>query len=493
MTKTRRFFAIASAISQINLALTVIATINGISFLLYYLYTGDYNGYRVSIKYLEACTILLVFWSSLAYGLKRHLIDNPLDAMISVALVWITVPISTSIIYITTLGINPLDAFFESISGFSGTGLTVFENLESIPYVVLVWRAMTQWLGELGTVVVAGTILPFLHASLIRIYPVERGAKLVATIRKSMIDLFVMYSAYTIFGAVLLIASGMGFLDALTHSMTAIATGGMSTKDQNIGYWFFRGNSIVLITTSIIMIIGALNFRDLYKLSTGDLKAFAKSSETKGFFAILLILVLATLFTSTSLNVSNLTVPLVYHVVSAYTTTGFQIGDIKQYPTVFKIILIISMAIGGATFSTAGGIKTKRVVIALKSILWDIERSVLPKGFRITKKLGEEVLGDEEIASAITYIIIYALMQIILSLALYLSLVTVNITSYDFVDSMFEVTSALSCVGLSVGITTPTMPIASKVTLVTAMYFGRLEFLPLYLLIGYYYRRKALL
>ncbi|MEM0027504.1 MAG: TrkH family potassium uptake protein [Ignisphaera sp.] len=447
----------------------------------------------MSIEYLEACTILLAFWGSITYLLRRYLIDNPLDAMISVALVWITVPITTSIIYISTPGIDPLDAFFESISGFSGTGLTILENLESIPYVVLVWRAMTQWLGELGTVVVAGTILPFLHASLIRIYPVERGAKLVATIRRSIIDLFLMYSAYTIFGTILLIASGMGFLDSLTHSMTAMATGGMSTKDQNIGYWFSRGNSMVLVTTSIIMVIGALNFRDLYKLSTGDFKAFAKSPETKGFFAILSALILVTMLASISLNMGSLIVPLVYHVVSGYTTTGFQAGDIQQYPTIFKIILIISMAIGGATFSTAGGIKTKRVLIALKSILWDVERSVLPKGFRITKKLGEEVLDDEEITSAITYIIIYALMQIILSLSLYLSLVTANITNYDFVDSMFEVTSALSCVGLSVGITTPTIPIASKVILIMAMYFGRLEFLPLYLLIGYYYRRKALL
>lgn len=413
--------------------------------------------------------------------------------MISVALVWLTVPISTSIIYISTLGIDPLDAFFESISGFSGTGLTILENLESIPYVVLVWRAMTQWLGELGTVVVAGTILPFLHASLIRIYPVERGARLVATIRRSIIDLFLMYSAYTIFGTVLLIASGMGFLDALTHSMTAMATGGMSTKDQNIGYWFSRGNSMVLVTTSIIMVIGALNFRDLYKLSTGDFKAFAKSPETKGFFAILSALILVTMLASISLNMGSLTVSLIYHVISGYTTTGFQIGDIQQYPTIFKIILIVSMAIGGATFSTAGGIKTKRILIALKSILWDVERSVLPKGFRITKKLGEEVLDEEEVTSAITYIIIYALMQITLSLSLYLSLVTANITNYDFVDSMFEVTSSLSCVGLSVGITTPTIPVASKIILIVAMYFGRLEFLPLYLLIGYYYRRKALL
>ncbi|MDK6028706.1 potassium transporter TrkG [Ignisphaera sp. 4213-co] len=489
----RRFFAIVSTVSQINLALMVVALINGLAFLIYYVVAGDVKGYATTINYLKATIVLAMLWSVLTYALREYIIESPIDAMIVTAFVWLTVPFSSSVIYNIAIGMNSLDSFFESISGFSGTGLTVIANLESIPYVVLTWRAITQWLGELGTVVVAGIVLPFLHASLLKVYSIERGPKFASTIRRSVVGLFTMYLAYTLLGSFLLVVSGMSFIDALTHSMTAIATGGMSTKTENIGYWYFRRNSMILVTTSIVMIIGALNFRDLKMLSTGNLKGFAKSSEVRGFFAILLALIVTTVIASIVLNIGNDIAVLIYHVISGYTTTGFQVGDIKSYPTILKAILIISMAIGGATFSTAGGIKTRRAVIALKSILWDIERAVLPREYRVVKRIGEEVLDDEIVASTITYIIIYILFQILLSTSLYLCLVINNIKEFDYIDAMFEVTSALSCVGLSVNITSPTLPILAKVILIMAMYLGRLEFLPLYLLLGYYYRRKALL
>jgi len=489
----RRFFAIVSTVSQVNLALMVVALINGLAFLIYYVVAGDVKGYATTINYLKATIVLAMLWSMLTYMLRKYAIEGPLDAMIVTALVWLTVPLSSSVIYTAAINMSPLDAFFESTSGFSGTGLTVVTGLESIPYVVLTWRAITQWLGELGTVVVAGIVLPFLHASLLKVYSIERGPKFASTIRRSIVGLFTIYLAYTLIGVFLFVVSGMSFIDALTHSMTAIATGGMSTKTESIGYWYFRGNSMILATTSIVMIIGALNFRDLKALSTGNLKSFAKSPEVRGFFAILLTIIATAAIASIILSSGHDIAALIYHIISGYTTTGFQVGDIKSYPTILKAILIISMAIGGATFSTAGGIKTRRAVIALKSILWDIERVVLPREYRVVKRIGEEVLDDEVVASTITYVIIYVLFQILLSTSLYLCLVASNIKGFDYVDAVFEVTSALSCVGLSVNITSSTLPILAKVILMIAMYLGRLEFLPLYLLVGYYYRKRVLL
>ena len=489
----KKLLAILSTVAQINLALMVVAAVNGIAFSVYYYVENDSIGLFVAERYMYAVASLLVLWGSVAYLLRRYVIESIIDAMAVTAITWLVVPLSSSVIYMFSLGKDFVDAFFESLSGFSGTGLTVFTNLDNTPYVVLVWRAMTQWLGELGVVVVAGVILPSLHASLRRVYYVERGPRLVATIRGSIINLFVMYSAYTLLGIVLLLFSGMGVLDAFAHSMTAIATGGMSTKDQSIGYWYYQGYKIVLVTSSIIMVIGALNFRDLYNLSRGRLREFVKSPEVLGFFGILAVLASIVTAIAYALNMQSMETVYLYHLLSAYTTTGFQIGDLRGYPTAIKILLIVAMAIGGATFSTAGGIKTRRVVIALKEILWDIRKTALPPQYIAIRRLGDEDLTDEAVLSAITYIILYILSQFILSSLFYISLIINGVTQYDYVDALFETTSALSCVGLSVGITAPTLPLASKAILMLAMYLGRLEFLPIYLAIGVYYRKKMFL
>jgi trk system potassium uptake protein TrkH len=486
----KRVRAVIYAIAQINLAILVLAFINGILFFVYYCTVGDVKGYSITVKYLFSVSLLLFLWASIAYTNRKNVIENYIDLMIAASLVWLSVPLSSTIIYLSTLKLDLLDAFFESFSGFSGTGLTILSNLDATPYVLLIWRALTQWLGELGTVVVAGVVLPYLHISLIRIYSIERGPRLVSTIRRSMIDLFAMYAAYTLLGCLILFLSGMGPLDAVIHSMTAIATGGMSSKDQNIGYWYFRGLTATLLASSIVMVIGALNFKDLYNLSKGRFKEFIDSPEVRGFFAIFtLLLIFAIIFG----KAFNLNIAIVaYHIVSGYTTTGFQVGNIYVYPDALKIILILAMAIGGATFSTAGGIKTRRIVIAVKSIAWDIQRTLLPKGMIIVKRLGQEILGEDTITSAVTYIVLYTITLLLLSSTLYFILMTSNLTNYNFLDSLFEVTSALSCVGLSVGITSISLPPTAKLILITAMYLGRLEFLPLYLVIGSYYIKKKL-
>lgn len=485
-----RIRAIAFAVAQINLAIMFFALVNGVLFFVYYYMVNDAEGFSASIKYLLSVSLLLFLWLFTALINRKYVLGSQVDLMITTALVWLTVPLSSVVIYLLTLKLDIMDAFFESVSGFTGTGLTILSNLDAIPYVILMWRAITQWLGELGTVVIAGVVLPYVHASLVRMYSIERGPKLVSTIRRSIQHLFAIYAMYTLLGVLILFLSGMEPLDAVIHSMTAIATGGMSSKDQSIGYWYFRGAQVLLLTSAIIMILGAQNFRDLYLLSKMRFREFISAPEVRGLFAILLVLLipataLAKLF---ALDIGF----VIYHLISGYTTTGFQVEALNTYPDALKVLIVLAMAIGGATFSTAGGIKIRRIAIAVKSVTWDIQKIMMPRNVVITKRLGREILNEDAITSAMAYIVLYITALLLLSTALHLVLIANSFTYYSFLDSLFETTSALSCVGLSVGITTASPPLAAKLILIIAMYFGRLEFLPLYLTIGSYYIKKKL-
>lgn len=485
-----RVRAVIFAIAQINLAVMLMAFVIGIVFSTYYRLLNDVKSFLISIKYLISVLILLFLWSFVAYINRRYTLESTVELMITTCLTWLTVPLSSTIIYVMALGLDPLNAFFESTSGFTGTGLSILADLDSLPYVILTWRALTQWLGELGTVVIAGAILPFIHPSLIRMYTIERGHRLASTIRRTIQDLFAIYIVFTLLGFLLLFMSGMEPLDALIHSMTGIATGGMSSKAQNIGYWYFQGAQMILPASLVVMILGAQNFRDLYLLLKMRLKEFAKSLEVQGFFTILLLLLTLTIALTKLFRLD--TVLAIYHLISGYTTTGFQVGNINTYPDALKTIIILAMIIGGATFSTAGGIKIRRIVIALKVIVWDIQRVVMPKNIIVVRRLGREVIDEASVDSTMSYIMLYAITLLLLSVGLHLMLITSNLTNYSFLDSVFEATSALSCVGLSVGITSASLPPTAKIILITAMYLGRLEFLPLYLSIGLYYMKKKL-
>ena len=488
MSKIR---ALLNAIALINFSIILLATINGLLFLLYYRIANDVAGLQIASRFAEASFLLLLFWLTIVLTNREYKIESVSEAMLVVALTWITVPLSSAVIYIASLGLDPIDAFFESLSGFSGTGLSILSNLEAIPYVIHIWRGLTQWLGELGTVVIAGVILPYVHPSLIKVYSLERGPRLMPTIRDSMRALFGIYSIYTLIGVVLLLIAGMNVLDAIMHSMTAIATGGMSSKTMSIGYWVLNGMYATIPATIVVMVLGAQNFKDLNNLLKLHIRDFINSPEVRGFFAILVTLLIPTILSAEIYKIDL--VEATYHLISGYTTTGFQITpSLYSYPDVLKFIITIAMIIGGATFSTAGGIKTRRILIGVKTIAWDIQRSVLPKGSVIVKRLGREVLDEDSIESTQSYIILYMITLLVLSVAAHIVLKVYGFTQFTYIDTLFEVSSALSCVGLSVGITSATAPLAVKVLLMLAMYLGRLEFLPVYLLIGYYYIEKRL-
>ncbi|MEM4985750.1 MAG: potassium transporter TrkG, partial [Sulfolobales archaeon] len=390
---------------------------------------------------------------------RKHLIVELVDAFLVVSVFWILAPLFSATLYSYTIRMPFLDALFESVSGFSGTGLTVIDKPESLPRVILIWRALTQWVGELGVVVISGVLLPFLHRSIRSIYVVERGARLAPTIISTTRKLFTLYVVYTAIGVLLFTLSGMALTDSIAHSMTAIATGGMSTNSENLGYWFKAGNNFIAISASILMVLGALNFMDLYNLSLGRLSEFAKSIEVRGFAAIFLVFLALLGVSAIATNSTESSFwAWTFHMLSGLTTTGFSIVPIRDHPDIVKVVLVLSMVVGGSTFSTAGGIKIKRAIVLAKSLLWESGKVFIPKSVVVVRRVGGEVIREEELISTYSYVALYLLTLAAISVVLHLSLLSSGITSFSYIDSLFETASALSCVGLSSGIASSSAP-----------------------------------
>ncbi len=475
------------------LTVSVVGLVVGVVSMLIASTPRDYVAAKEFSEYYALTTLCL---APIAFALRKRTVTSILEGFIVVSASWLLIPLLSAFSYVITIKMDFVDAFFESLSGFSGTGLTMIAKPEACPQVILLWRAVTQWVGELGVVVFAGTLLPRLHRVIHSVYIVERGERIAPTIITTMRKLLGIYALYTAIGTLLFMAGGMGLFDALTHSMTAIATGGMSTKSLSIGYWFRGSNWVIYWGSIVIMILGALNFADHDLLFRGRVREFLSSVEVKGFFGFLAFftaLLAGYAFVTHSLS---LLPRWFYHMVSGYTTTGFQLGSsnlLLSDPDFVKMIMIISMIVGGATFSTAGGIKIRRAVIALKAIIWSSAKTFAPPTMVMKLRVGRGYLEETDISSVLTFVATYLITLVGIALFIDATLVAYGIKGFTFIDALFETASALSCVGLSVGITSPTAPLAVKIALMVAMYLGRLEFAPLYLAMGWgYISKKAL-
>jgi len=482
----RRVKAIGFSVSVLMLTLSLIALILGV---LGYVLTADPYVASTSARVATVASLAALASLAVLWVCRDFIVTEPLDALVVVSLFWLLAPVFSMAVYLYTTDLAPLDALFESLSGFSGTGLTVIEMPESYPHVVLMWRAVTQWVGELGIVVVSGALFPFLHRAIRSVYVAERGARLVPSIVETARKLALIYLAYTVLGMALLTAVGLDLFNSLAHAMTAIATGGMSTRSENLGYWFRGNNYALLLAASVPMVLGALNFSDLYNLTVGRLRDFARSVEVRGLFAVLVALSALLGLASLAYGSPDELPAWLFHVVSGLTTTGFSVSPLRGDPDAVKAVTVLAMVVGGATFSTAGGVKIRRLVIALKNVVWEMAEPSIPRSVVLVKKVGGDIVRDDEVRSAYTYIFLYLAALAIASVALHLTLVSSGMVGFSYLDSLFETASALSCVGLSVGITA-TAPAPSKIILMVCMYLGRIEFLPLYAAVGAYYVSK---
>lgn len=364
-------------------------------------------------------------------------------------------------------GMGGLDAFFEAMSGWTTTGLTMIGSVESMPQSLLFWRSYIQWLGGVGIIVLLLAVLSTGRASS-RLYQAEARKerikpRLISTARL----IWWIYIAYTGMGILLFYLAGMSEFDAVNHAMTAISTGGFSVKDASLAAYDNVGIEIVAM---ILMLLGGINFVVHYKFFTGERGSLLKDLQVRAMIFILLISTLLISYKALDIR-SGL-----FQSVSALTNAGLSTTKVSLLDDFSKSVLTLLMVIGGSAGSTSGALKIIRVVIIFKLVYWWIRQSTLPEHAVITRRIAGVELEQEMIHETT----VYSLMYIIILGA---SALTLMFLGYTGADAMFEVAAAQGNVGLSSGITGAALEPLGKIMLIFNMWIGRLEIIPVLALI----------
>lgn len=359
-----------------------------------------------------------------------------------------------------------LNGLFEALSGFTTTGLTVVD-VTQLPKTLLFFRAYSQWIGGAGIIVLSLAILLRSGGAALRLYASESRQEnimgsVIATAR-------VVLRVYLILTAVTFVAfwvARMSPFEALLHALSTISTGGFSPFPDSIGH--YQSTAIHLVTV-LFMWMGATSFPLWHRARREGIRRFTSDGQ---FRYLLLFSGLGCLvfFLSFGPFVRSIA-PGLFQSVSALTTTGFNTVSQSGLSAGAKLATIVLMIIGGATGSTAGGIKLFRLIVLFSVLRWLLLRPLLPEGATVPVKYGETEIDSQGLRFIAGFALLYLLVLILAALILMFS-------GYGFADSLFEAASAQGTVGLSVGVTSPTMPTVAKLVLMLEMWVGRLEIVP---------------
>jgi len=425
--------------------------------------------------------------------LKHRLTFKPLDArraMLLCALAWIILSALAALPFNIGLGTSYLDAYFESVSGFTTTGITMFEGLDGMPRSLLFWRALTQWVGGLGiftfflVVARAGGSAPTLFSAESHENLSKRPAPgLFSTLR----ILWSIYAAFTALTVAALALEGMSFYDALAHGLTAVSTAGFSTHDASIDYFRqagYRHFAAIEYTLIAAMVLGGTNFFVHYRVLRGEVRALWDSFEVRLWWLLLAVcvaLVALDHFVKFGLEEVGDTLRCsAFQVAALATTTGYATKDLSSsyFPSLAKLIFLILMVTGGCAGSTAGGIKVLRIGVLLKTVGRQTRRALYGHSAVTPIVVDGASVAPEEIRRIAGLFFTWVCLLVVGSgvLALFSDLGLLEAASGMF--------SALGNIGPSfipVKAMIQLHPVA-KITLILGMLAGRLEILPILLL-----------
>ena len=393
---------------------------------------------------------------------------------------WVFVAIFGSIPFIlSTLSLTPSEAFFESMSGITTTGSTVILNLDSSPKSILLWRAIMQWLGGIGIIVMAITVLPLLKVGGMQLFKMEGSDNTEKILPRTIEVAAIIISTYLILTIVcgfFYWTFGMSVFDSIAHSMTTIATGGFSTHDDSIG--FFQSSNIEIVAT-IFIILGSIPFITYLKFAKGNRKIFFEDSQIKGliyllFFSIT-IMFLYLFFINNEISLFNKLRIASFNVVSILSGTGYVTDDFGLWGKFSLIFFLFLMFIGGCAGSTTCGIKIFRLQTLFLFFTNQMKKLIYPNSVFIVKYNNQKI-SDSFINSVIIFIFLFLFIFFIIAILL-------SISGLDFLTSISGAASAISNVGPGLGdIIGPngnykTIPDLSKWILSIGMLLGRLELL----------------
>lgn len=419
------------------------------------------------------------------------------QSMVVVALAWLVAAVLGAIpFYLSGHWKSYLDCVFDAMSGLTTTGLTLVQDLDHISRAVNLWRHFLPFIGGQGIVIILLSLLVKGSAGAFRMYVGEgRDERILPNVVETSRFIWLVSFVYLVLGTLALgIAGrfeGMSWVNAFFHGacifMAAFDTAGFTPQSQNILFYHSLGYEVITI---VIMILGAMNFNLHYTLWRQKKKEITANIETRTFFisVMLTLFLLAAGLSKLGMypDALGLFRKGFYILISGHTTTGYQTIYSRQF--IFEwgplalIALLMAMMMGGGVCSTSGGIKSLRIGVIFKALYNDVKRIMLPEASVFIEKyhhIRDVILQDRQVRSAMLILLCY--------LGLYgLGSIVGIIAGYPALEALFESTSAAANVGLSCGITQAGMPAALKVTYILQMWIGRLEFMSIFTLIGFF-------
>ena len=404
------------------------------------------------------------------FGSSSNVTLSIQEGGIIVLLSWIVVMLFSAWPFMSVLGLSFSRALFESVSGWTTTGLSVVDVTNAGP-MILIWRSIIQLAGGAGLAIIMMSAI--VGPSGVGISSAEgRSDQLVPHVRQSARLVLIIYTCYAAAGAFAYRIAGMSPLDAVNHAFAAVSTGGFSTRAESIGYW----DSVAIEAVTLpLMLLGNLSFVTAWFLWRGKLRLVARNGEVR-LLAVLIPLSSAVVFFFTCqtlyLQLGKSVRVAVFETVSAITTTGFSTVGYGNWNAFGVFFLIVLMLIGGGTCSTAGGIKQFRVYLLWKVLVWDIKRSLMPRTAILERPIWEGghrvFVDDNRVRQMVVFIFLYLVTYAF-------GVMLLCACGYKLHDALFEFASALGTVGLSVGVTSATMPDVALWAETLAMLLGRLE------------------
>ena len=372
---------------------------------------------------------------------------NLRQAFLFSSLAWISIAFFGSIPFVlSNLELSFSEAFFESMSGITTTGSTVILDLDSSPKSILLWRAIMQWLGGIGIIVMATTVLPLLKVGGMQLFQLDTSGteKILPKTVEISVLIISIYTSLTIVCAFVYWLQGMSAFDSIAHSFTTLATGGFSTHNESIGFF---NNPGIEITATIFIILGSIPFIAYLKFIKGNKKILLQDVQIRGFlyllFTSIFIMFLYLFFNNSELSfLDNLRISS-FNVLSILSGTGYVTDDFGlwgKFPLIFFLFL---MFVGGCAGSTTCGIKIFRLQILFLFLKTQIKKLIYPNSIYLVNYNNQKI-ADSFVNSVILFIFSYLLIFFLVALML-------SITGLDFLSAISGAATAISNVGPGLG------------------------------------------
>lgn len=435
-----------------------------------------YGEYDPIAPFMIPCFVSFVLGTAFSKKFKDYTKLRLKHGMLISSFAWLWASLIGASIMVLSLGIPFVDAIFENMSAWTGSGMTFFVNVEVLPKSILFLRSLEQWVGGLGIVIIFIGILIRAGTAASRLYKSEaREEKIKPNITNTLRKALEIYLIYTAVGIFLFILAGLPIFDAINITFTSISTGGMSIKNANVGFY---QDSIVYLISMFLMILGATSFTIHYKIVKTKGKALFKDVQ---FQLLITLIIVAGAF----VIATNKMVPIeeLFTIVSAVTTTGANVVDphvLATWNGSTLIVLMVLMLIGGSSGSTGGGLKLIRIITVLKGMNLTVTNLVSPEGRVVNTRIGGKKINEREIKEASAYIVTFLMFLVF-------GWIIMTMYGYDPFTALFDVISIQSNNGLSTGIVYGGLPLPLKLTLIFLMWIGRLEIIPVLVLFRTFY------